>query len=270
MYESWFGMENTPFAKGLPTQSLYESPAMANAFGRLTYAANHNLFAVVTADAGCGKSTLIRRFAASLQKDTHLLLYLSDSQLTPRMLYMEMLDQLGLEPKHNRGEVKRQVQRELDTIRNVKGKKIVCVLDEAHLLEKDTLEEFRFLLNASFDSVNPMALILVGQTELWDEKLRLQRYAAIRQRINIYCVLPHLDRAETAQYIAAHMKYSGCGQLDTFTDKAIDEVFGISTGIPRIINRICEQSLTYAFQQRKKLVDDHMVRYVDEHEMLPV
>ena len=56
----------------------------------------------------------------------------------------------------------------------------------------------------------------------------------------------------------------------SFTDKAIDEVFGISTGIPRIIKRICEQSLTYAFQQRKKLVDDHMVRYVDEHEMLPV
>ena len=52
------------------------------------------------------------------------------------------------------------------------------------LLEKETLEEFRFLLNYRFDSMSPLALILVGQTELWDEKLRLQRYAAIRQRID--------------------------------------------------------------------------------------
>lgn len=270
MYEKWFGMKNAPFVKGIPTQYLYESQAMADAFGRLTYAANHNLFAVVTADAGCGKSTLIRRFADSLQKESYLLLYLSDSQLTPRMLYMEILDQLGLEPKHNRGEVKRQVQKELDIIRNGKGKKIICVLDEAHLLEKETLEEFRFLLNANYDSINPMSLILVGQTELWDEKLRLQRYAAIRQRINIYCVMPHLDRAETEQYIRAHIKYSEADQQEIFTAQAIDEVFSISSGIPRVINRICEQSLTYASQQQKKLVDDHMVRYVEAHEMLPV
>lgn len=52
-------------------------------------------------------------------------------------------------------------------------KKIVCVLDEAHLLDKETLEEFRFLLNFEYDSTSPMALILVGQTELWVEKLRL-------------------------------------------------------------------------------------------------
>ena len=57
--------------------------------------------------------------------------------------------------------------------------------------KKETIEEFRFLLNYRFDSMSPMALILAGQTELWD-KLRLQRYAAVRQRIDINCVLPHL------------------------------------------------------------------------------
>ena len=146
---------------------------------------------------------------------------------------------------------------------------MVCVLDEAHLLEKETLEEFRFLLNYKFDSVSPMALILVGQAELWDQKLRLQRYAAIRQRIDINCVLPHLDRAESEQYIQSHIKYSGCEQ-ELFTDKAIDEIYKVSTGIPRMINRICEKSLMYAFQQRKKLIDDHIVRYVAEHEMVTV
>ena len=67
-------------------------------------------------------------------------------------------------------------------------KKVVCILDEAHLIEKETLEEFRFLLNYRFDSMNPMAVVLVGKTELWENKLKLQRYAAIRQCIDMYCI----------------------------------------------------------------------------------
>ena len=144
---------------------------------------------------------------------------------------------------------------------------MVCVLDEAHLLEKETLEEFRFLLNYKFDSVSPMAVVLVGQTELWDNKLKLQRYAAIRQRIDMYCTLPHLDRAETEKYVKSHMDYAECSQ-EIFTAKAMDEIHKASAGIPRMINRVCEKSLMYAFQQQKRLVDDYMVKYVVEHEML--
>ena len=156
-----------------------------------------------------------------------------------------------------------------EIIRGVQHKKVVCILDEAHLLEKETLEEFRFLLNYKFDSVSPMAVVLVGQTELWENKLKLQRYAAIRQRIDMYCTLPHLDRSETEQYIGSHMAYSGCSQ-EVFTEKAVDEIHKASAGIPRMINRICEKALMYAFQQQRRLVDDYMIKFVVEHEMLTV
>ena len=56
----------------------------------------------------------------------------------------------------------------------------VVVVDEAHLMDREMLEELRFLLNMKMDSQSPMALILVGQSELWD-RLGLQAYAAIRQ-----------------------------------------------------------------------------------------
>ena len=79
-----------------------------------------------------------------------------------------------------------------------------------------------------------MAVVLVGQTELWENKLKLQRYAAIRQRIDMYCTLPHLDRSETEQYIGSHMAYSGCSQ-EVFTEKAVDEIHKASAGIPRMI-----------------------------------
>lgn len=154
----------------------------------------------------------------------------------------------------------------MEIIRGVQKKKVVCILDEANLLEKETIEEFRFLLNYRFDSTIPMALVLVGQTELWD-KLRMQRYAAVRQRIDINCVLPHLDRAETERYIQSHLNYAG-GRQDIFTDKALDDIHKEFTGIPRRINQICEKSLMYASQQGKRLIDEHLVRYIIEHEML--
>lgn len=266
MYEAFYEMKHTPFTRDIPPEQLYESPAMADTLGRLSYVADRQLFAVVTADAGCGKSTLIRRFVSTLPKEEYILLYLSDSKLTPRWFYKGMLDQLGIESKFYRGDAKRQLQKEVEIIRGVQNKKVVCVLDEAHLLEKETIEEFRFLLNYRFDSMSPMALVLVGQTELWD-RLRLQRYAAVRQRIDINCFLPHLDRAETEKYIRSHLEYAG-GRQEIFTDKAMDEIHHASTGIPRRINRICEGCLMYASQQNKRLTDEHQVRFVLEHEML--
>lgn len=266
MYEHFFEMKHTPFTRDLPPEKLYESPYVADALGRLTYAADRQLFAVLTADAGCGKSTLIRSFVSSLPKEEYLFLYISDSKLTPRWFYKGLLDQLGIESRFYRGDAKRQLQKEVEIIRGVQKKKVVCILDEAHLLEKETIEEFRFLLNYRFDSMSPMALVLVGQTELW-EKLKLQRYAAVRQRIDINCILPRLDRSETERYIRSHLAYAA-GREDIFTDKAYDEVHKESTGIPRSINRIAEKSLMYASQQNKRLIDEHMVRYVVDHEML--
>lgn len=267
MYESFFGMEHTPFARNIPADRLYSSKKIEDAIGRLKYAADRQLFMVLTAEPGCGKSTLIRMFASTLPKEKYMLLYLSDSKLTPRWLYAGLLDQLGLEAKFYRGDSKRRLQREVENLRTAEKKEVICVLDEAHLLDRETLEEFRFLLNYGYDSESPMSLVLVGQTELWDTKLRLQRYAAISQRIDLNIVLERLDRAETGKYMAAHMGYAGCTQ-DVFTSGAEEEIYKVSCGIPRMINRICEKTLLYAYQQQKRLADEHMVRYVADHEMI--
>lgn len=264
MYESHFDMSKTPFVRDIPTESLYESPVIAEILGRLSYVADHQLFALLTAGSGCGKSTIIRKFTQMLPRDKYTLLYLSDSKLTPRWFYKGLLDQLGIESKFYRGDAKRQLHKEIEIIREVRKRQVVCVLDEAHLLEKETLEEFRFLLNYNYDSISPMALILAGQSELLD-KLKLQCYTAIRQRIDMNCVLPRLERSDTEAYIRSHLCYAGCDH-ELFTEKAVDEIYRSSSGTLRIINRICEKSLMYGCQQRKKIIDDHMVRYVIESE----
>lgn len=77
----------------------------------------------------------------------------------------------------------------------------------------------------------------------------------------------HLDRAETGKYLAAHMAYAGVKQ-ELFTSGAENEIFKVSYGIPRMINRIGEKTLMYVYQQQKRLIDEHMVRFVADHEMV--
>lgn len=162
MYESFFDMKNTPFVNSISVDSLYMSSMLDETLGRLEFAAERKLFAIMTADVGCGKTTAIRKFASSLKPDKYTVLYLSDSELTPRWFYKGLLDQLGIESRFYRGDDKRQLHQQLELIRGVHNKTVVTIVDEAHLLDKETLEEIRFLLNYKMDSLNPMALVLVG------------------------------------------------------------------------------------------------------------
>jgi len=265
MYEEFFGMSNTPFLNSIPTDSMYLSESHKEVLGRLEYAASKNLFAVLTAGAGCGKSSAVRCFSAALNMEKYTVLYVSDSMLTPRWFYKGLLDNLGIEAKFYRGDSKRQMHKQLEVIREVHHKNVVAIVDEAHLLEKETLEEIRFVLNFKMDSMTPMSLILVGQNELWD-RLKLQRYEAIRQRIDILCDLPPYDRAQTGGYVSSHLTYAA-GNADIFTDSALDSVYKYSTGVARKINKICTHCLMNAFQKGKKLVDDHMVKNVADCEI---
>ena len=265
MYEEFFEMKHTPFVNSIPVEALCLSEKHKEILGRLGYVAQGNRFAVVTANVGVGKTTLIRKFTQTLSPEKFTVLYLSDSQLTPRWFYKGLLDQLGIEAKFYRGDAKRQLQKHLKLIREVHHRNILVVVDEAHLMDRETFEEVRFVLNTDMDSSNPMALVLVGQNELWD-KLRMQLYAAIRGRIDIKCELPGMDRSELDAYIKAHLTYAG-GKDEIFTCAALDELHRYSTGAARTVNKAATHCLIYATQRGKKLIDDSMVKTVIEAEL---
>lgn len=265
MFESFYNMSRTPFARNIPTEELYESAMLEELLGRLEYAAERQLFAVVTGDCGTGKTTTIRRLTSTLSAAKYKLLYLSDSKLTPRHFYKGMLEQLGCEAKFYRGDAKRQLHREIELMRGIHRLQPVVIVDEAHLLDREMLEEVRFLLNFKMDAQSPMSLILVGQSELWD-RLRMQAYAAIRQRIDLQMRLPHYDRAQTAAYIAKHLTYAGCGS-EIFSSAAIDCIYQFSSGAARPINKVCTHSLIYGAQNKRKIIDDHMVKHVISGEL---
>jgi general secretion pathway protein A len=265
MFEPFYELTRSPFSRDIPTEELYASSILEETLGRLEYAAQRQWFAVITGDCGTGKTTTIRRFAEVLDSSKYKVLYLSDSKLTPRHFYKGLLEQLGCESKFYRGDAKRQLHREIELMRGIHQLQPVVVVDEAHLLDREMLEEVRFLLNFKMDAQSPMALILVGQSELWD-KLGLQSYAAIRQRIDLQCKLPHYDRAQTGDYIKRHMTYAGADR-DIFSDGAIDEVYRFASGSARLINKACTHALIYGGQNKHRIIDDHMVKRVIQGEL---
>jgi len=265
MFEEFYELSATPFSRDIPPDEMYTSIALEETLGRLEYAAKRQLFAVLTGDCGIGKTTTVRKFKDILSPSEFMIMYLADSKLTPRHFYKGLLEQLGCESKFYRGDAKRQLHREIELLRGIRHLQPVVICDEAHLLDREMLEEVRFLLNCRLDSQSPMALILVGQSELW-EKLQLQTYTAIRQRIDIQCKLHYLDRSQVGEYMKRHMDYAGASR-DIFSDAAVDEIFRFSNGTARLINKVCSHCLFYGAQNGRRIIDDHMVKLVVQGEL---
>jgi type II secretory pathway predicted ATPase ExeA len=265
--EAHFNLRRMPFERDIPVSALYMSAKMRELLSRLEYVAQKRMFAVVTGDVGIGKTTIMRRFADMLDPAQYRCVYIVDSALRPRVFYWEVLSQLvgEVKPSFYRSECKRKMMSQIRHLLDESNTITVVIIDEAHILSHEMLEETRFLLNNKMDSQNPMALVVVGQSEL-RQTLSKQVYEPITQRIDFRFKLELFDRAQTTEYIAAHMRHAG-GNADIFSGSAIDAVFDYSAGCARKIDKPCSLALHYAAQHGKSSVDAHDVSLVIEQEL---
>jgi type II secretory pathway predicted ATPase ExeA len=133
-------------------------------------------------------------------------------------------------------------------------RRVVLVIDEAHLLSPEQLEELRLLTNADLDSTSPFAGILVGQPTL-ARKLRLGVFAALDQRIATRYTLAPMDLADSAAYLRHHLHLAG--RTDPlFADDAIARLHRVAGGLPRKLNNAATAALIAAAADGKALVDD--------------
>ena len=267
MIEQFFNFKHMPFERDIPTEHLYTTPKFDELLSRLDYAARNRKFIVITGGVGVGKTTAVRRFAASLDKNSFRCIYIADSALTPRVFYWEVLTQLSSneKPSFYRSDGKRKMIAHFLNLSESAHIIPVIIIDEAHLLSACMLEEMRFLLNNSMDSDNCMALVVVGQGEL-RTKLSKESFEPITQRIDFRFMLAPFDRSQTQDYIHAHMRYAG-ETREIFTSSAIDAVFNFSGGIARKINKACSMALLYASQKAMHSIDGGIVDYVAEQEL---
>ena len=263
MIRSFFGWERTPFTKEIEARHFHRSERFEQCVARLQYMVMTRSIGCVTGEIGCGKSTSIRALKDRIDANKYRFLYLSDAHLKPRDFYRELLHQFGSSPKFLRGEAKRQFQHLVWDLYENQKKVAVVIIDEAHLLSGDMLQEIRFLTNFNMDSISPLALILVGQPEL-QATLQLRVFKPITQRMNVRFHLESMSSQETREYMTHHLEVAGSTH-PIFTTEAMDAIYAHTRGITREINNVCTASLLDAVLRKDKLIDAiHVSRILTE------
>ena len=211
----------------------------------------------ITGEPGVGKTAATRAFCQALDPTTATVLYLADPTLTPRGLYRLLADLLGLDAPWSAAECCRSVRSALLSRREA-GAVPLLLLDEADELPVATLAELRVLQNADMDNRSPAAVVLIGAPAL-RQRLRLLSLAALAQRITATYHLVGLTSAETSAYIDLQLALDGTPAI-TFTPAAVEDVFHLTRGVPRLINRLCQSALLAAAASDPSLVEPRTVK----------
>lgn len=255
--QSYYGFTRLPFAKDLPPVDLFPAEGQKELCARLDYLLRQRGLGLVTGETGCGKSTALRSFTASLDTNRYFIIYLANPLLGLTGLYRELLAVLGYEPPFSRPKMVARIRLALDELLN-KQRIPFLILDEAHLLPEIAFEQLRLLLSTHMDSQSLAALLLVGQPEL-RRTLRLATHQAFTQRLTTSFYLPPLDLTQAMEYIRHQIAFSGYkGSL--FSDDALTRIYDSSKGVPRQINRLCVTALLVGMVDQKHILDEATIR----------
>jgi general secretion pathway protein A len=141
---------------------------------------------------------------------------------------------------------------------------VVLIIDEAHLMSPELIEEVRLLMNLDNYPVNVLQIILSGQPELLPLLMKPE-LAALRQRISVVTKLRPLTLIESRAYIAERLHVAGLRGDSPFTSPALEEIHRLTNGVPRLINSICDHTLTIGFRrQLKKIGGDCVLEAAEE------
>jgi type II secretory pathway predicted ATPase ExeA len=249
-----FGLTRTPFGKAIAARDLFARQAHGEAIARISFCVVESALGVVTGDVGAGKTVAVRAAVAALDPTRHQVIYIANPAFGARGLYVTIVRALGERPRYLKAELMAQCSDLLAAEADERHRRVVIIVDEAHLLDPAQFEELRLLTNAEMDSASPFAGILVGQPTL-NRQLRLGTFAALDQRIATRFVIKPMDLAESAAYLRHHLKLAGRDE-PLFADDAIARLHRVANGLPRALNNAAAAALIAAAAAGKDLVDD--------------
>ena len=256
--QAHYGFTRMPFGRGLAPGQLFHARAHQEAVARLRWLIDQTGIGVLTGEVGAGKTVAARATVAALDTSRHTIVYLPNPMVGARGLHHHLVLSLGGEPKFHRPALVAQTAELLAAETDERRKHVVVVVDEAHLLDNDQLEQLRLLTNGDMDARSPLTLILLGQPTL-RRRLKLGHFAALDQRIGLRATLDGLPLEDAAAYIRHHLGLAG--RTDPlFSDDAIAAIHASARGIPRALNNLCLQALIAAFADNKGVVDDASAR----------
>ncbi len=253
-----YGFTRMPFGKDLAPGMLHAHGAHAEAVARIGWCIAEQAIGVISGECGAGKTVAARAAVAGLDASRHTVLYLGTPGVGLRGIYGLIITGLGGIPRFHHAALIPQAQEMLAAESSERGKQVVLIIDEAHLLDAESLEGIRCLSNMGMDQIAPFCLLLLGQPTL-RRRLHQSPFAALDQRVGMRYAIPGLDAAETQSYVAHHLALAG--RSDTlFSDDAIGLIGEVSRGLPRQVNNLAVASLIAAFASKKAIVDESSAR----------
>jgi general secretion pathway protein A len=259
MYNAFFGFTQNPFNMSPDPAFLFRSEQHEEALANLIYGVQSRKgFIALTGEVGTGKTTMLECLRDFLSAQQIAFASLFNSRLTVEQFF-EMLA-YDFDLRCNRLS-KTEVLLRLNNLlleRASAGRTTVLIVDEAHNLEWDVLEEIRLLGNMENRRGKLLQIVISGQQEL-DRKLEAPEFRQLKQRIALRCTLRGLTPTETADYVNTRMARAGLKDQTILPPELVEEIAHRSQGIPRLINAICDNLLLTCFAMVSKVATSEML-----------
>ena len=249
-----FGFHTTPFT-GAPAEPFSDERRTrcrrkADAFMQ------RRGFAFVTGGPGFGKTLFVNELCSSQNSRTTHMMYIPFAMFGDTDMLREICGQIGIEPAYRMGAMIRNIQ---ERTREMQPVNPILVIDEVQLIGQETLDMLRILSNFKFESANLFTVIMAGD-ESFRHRLQLRINEPLRQRVTLFITLGPLSRQDAAAYIQQQTCIAGAHQ-QVFDEQAVNLIFDITGGIPRLINNLAGAALEEASSE-----EDHAVelRHVEQ------
>ena len=264
MYRDFYKLQTIPFGLTPDPKYIFKTESYLEVTANLQYCIEHSKgIVVVTGEVGTGKTTTLRSMIQHFGHDI-LAVYIFNPYLTVAEFFELFTDglKLALPRSASKADLLTAIGRTL-AVRHAKGLRTVLVVDEAHGLSANLLEEIRLLANFETNSEKLLQVILCGQPELRGT-LNQPQLRQLKQRISLRCTIMPLAPQEVGKYIRFRLKTAGAERVDLFDAAAVELIGQVSLGIPRVINNICDNALLYGYAGARSLITQELIREVIE------
>jgi len=247
LYLEHFGLSEPPFRITPHTDFFFEGAERGATLEALTYAVLHDEGIVkVSGEVGSGKTMLCRMLMERLPREVATI-YLATPSLASEEILHAIADDLDLELPERRTAALRELQEHLIRLYGA-GRRVVILIDEAHVMPEDTLEQVRLLANLESNRHKLLHIVLFGQPEL-DETLAKASLRQLRDRVTHAFRMRPLASAEVAKYLSFRMRAAGYRGPEVFSPASVARIARASDGLTRRINILADKALLAAYTE---------------------
>lgn len=267
MYRNHFGLLRKPFELSPDSSIFFLGETHKEAWAVLKHGVvSDKGFLLFTGGVGTGKTTLINVLSKTLENPGYLCVFSNPTLEIDEFFYF-FAARLGLLFDGNKEKFLVIFKKLLEECKKT-NRKVLLIIDEAHALPTDLLEEMRLLVNMAAEVTNVLSIFLVGQPELLS-RLNEKQLSPLSQRIAVRYHLNRLSKEDALQYVLFRLNRSGAKNNNLFTEKALYLIYDATGGNPRQINILCDNALLEAFSRDRIEVDDNIIRECVEQLHIP-